>query len=111
MSKIFDEIMSKRLLMVNGDLSKIEYPEKNLSEMSTKEIREYVAFFDNRNQFRAMTKVLAGQDESQIVQDLNEELDRRVGKDFATIYNYQSLGSIKNFGLGNNFKKVQKGEF
>lgn len=95
MSKILDEIISKRLLMVNCDLSKIGYPEKKLSKMSTKEIREYVTFLDNKNRFPVTIKALTRQDKAQIVQELNEEWDRRVGKDFATIYNY--LDGKKNW--------------
>lgn len=64
-------------------------PEKKFSEMSLNELRSYVTMFNELNYSDAMpVKVEISYEEKSKVRDsLNKEFDKRVGKEFLSLYN------------------------
>lgn len=64
-------------------------PEKKLSEMSLDELRSYVTMF-NQLHYSSSTPVkvkISYEEELKVRDDLNKEFDKRVGKDFLSLYN------------------------
>ena len=66
-------------------------PEKKFSEMALRELRSYVTMFIDLhylNLSKMPIKVEIPYDEEEtIIDDLNKEFDKRVGKDFLALYN------------------------
>ena len=64
-------------------------PEKKFSEMTLGELRSYVTMFDALHYSGNMPiKVeIPYKEESKVRDDLNKEFDKRVGKDFLSLYN------------------------
>ena len=64
-------------------------PEKKFSEMTLSELRSYVTMFSDLHYSSKMPiKVeILYEEESKVIDDLNKEFDKRVGKDFLTLYN------------------------
>lgn len=64
-------------------------PEKKLSEMSLDELRSYVTMFNQLHYSSGMpVKVkISYEEELKVRDDLNKEFDKRVGKDFLSLYN------------------------
>lgn len=64
-------------------------PEKKFSEMTLGELRSYVTMFDQLHYSGSMpikVEIPYGE-ESKVRDDLNKEFDKRVGKDFLSLYN------------------------
>ena len=64
-------------------------PEKKLSEMSLDELRSYVTMFNELGCSDSMPiKVeISYEEKSKVRDNLNKEFDKRVGKDFLSLYN------------------------
>ena len=64
-------------------------PEKKLSEMSLDELRSYVTMFNELDYSDSMPiKVeISYEEKSKVRDNLNKEFDKRVGKDFLSLYN------------------------
>lgn len=64
-------------------------PEKKFSEMTLSELRSYVTMFNDLHYSSKMPiKVeIPYEEESKVIDELNKEFDKRVGKDFLTLYN------------------------
>lgn len=63
-------------------------PEKKFSEMSLDELRSYVTMFNKLGYTSCPVRVeIPYEEESKIIDNLNKEFDKRVGKEFLSLYN------------------------
>lgn len=89
----YEQTLAVRLKNVSGDMSKVWLPEKEIHEMTNEEIRNYVTFFTECSYHMTMNPYEL---KKQIIDQLNDAWNERVGADFTRIYNF--LDEKKNKG-------------
>ena len=62
-------------------------PEKSLDKMTIRELREYVTFFCEKHFYKDLYNITSSGEDKQIINNLNNEFNRRCGDEFISLYN------------------------
>lgn len=96
--KWYDDFVEERIkndrIRKYGLTEKCLHPEKDFKNMTVKELRNYVTFFCMIGYNEYLYKLIDYKTKEKIIENMNEEFNRRVGEEFVLYYN--KIDKIKN---------------
>lgn len=107
--KWYDDFVEERIkndrIRKYGLTEKCLLPEKDFKNMTVKELRNYVTFFCMIGYNEYLYKLIDYKTKEKIIENMNEEFNRRVGEEFVLYYN--KIDKIKNNEKWNGEKRYE----